>query len=57
MGFWVFWIVVLYSQFPNSKKRPAKIWDGTGPSGETPTRTTNAFPYGNAEGRGFAFHV
>jgi hypothetical protein len=32
------------NQVPGGEKRPMKIWDRTGPLGETPTRTTDAFP-------------
>ena len=40
------------SQVPSSEKRPAKIWDRTGPLGETPKRTTDAFPLSDQKNKG-----
>ena len=33
-------------------KHPSKIWDRTGPLGETPKRTTDAFPLSDQENKG-----
>jgi len=35
-----------------SKKQPTKIWNRTGPLGETPKRTTDAFPLSDQENQG-----
>ena len=40
------------SQVPSGEKRPTKIWDRTGPLGETPKRTTDAFPLSDQQNKG-----
>jgi acetyl esterase/lipase/beta-glucanase (GH16 family) len=37
---------------PGGEKRPAKIWNRTGPLGETPKRTTDAYPLSDQENKG-----
>jgi beta-glucanase (GH16 family) len=40
------------SQVSSGEKRPTKIWDRTGPLGETPKRTTDAFPLSDQQNQG-----
>ena len=35
-----------------SEKRPFKIWNRTGPLGETPKRITDAYPLSDQENKG-----
>ena len=37
---------------PDSDQRPAKIWNRTGPLGETPKRVTDAYPLSDQQNKG-----
>ena len=37
---------------PGSDKRPTKIWNRTGPLGETPRRVTDAYPLSDQQNKG-----
>jgi beta-glucanase (GH16 family) len=43
---------VLVAQAPTPDVRPRKIWNRTGPLGETPKRITDAFPLSDQENKG-----
>ena len=46
-------LVALFATLAQAEDRqPTKIWDRQGPLGETPTRTTDAFPLSDQKNKG-----
>ena len=43
---------VLRTQSPSADTRPKKVWNRAGPLGETPKRTTEAFPLSDQANKG-----
>ena len=45
-------VLAAEKQAATADKRPTRIWNRTGPLGETPKRTTDAYPLSDQENKG-----